>query len=118
MIHAHPVGVFLMVIAMVAGKRQKVHHHLLIRHITVPIKALISLARSVRLLPYGTQPRAIAPTKVVISNMSVSKVIIGLLLLATPIARTACTSITPVASLRLTTTSARSVWQSDVSRNN
>ena len=109
--HVQPVGVFLTEVVMVYGQRQD----LVPQHTTVQMKEYLSASHHLPQL--GILLRVIATTAMAVSAMSVTTATVGLPLLAAT-TRTAWTSATMAASVRLTTTLARAAAQSAVSKNN
>ena len=105
--HVHQVGVFPMAETMVYGQRQD----LMILHTTVQMKEYLSAYHLLQQL--GIQLRVIATSTLAVSEMSATTATIGLPL---PTSRTACTSTTMASSLRRTTTIARTVYLSVVSK--
>lgn len=108
MTHVLQGGACLMVEVMVYGQRQG----LLILH----TMAAGYLSVSVLLQQHGILLRVLAATPAAVSALSEASATIGLLLL-TITARTACASATMAASFRRTTTIARTVSLSVVSKN-
>ena len=109
--HVQPVGVFQMVETMVYGRRRD----LVTEHTIVQMKGFLSASHHLPQL--GILLRVFATAAMAACSMSVTSAAIGLPLLAAT-TRTAWASTTMAASIRLTTTIARTASQSVVSKNN